>query len=60
MIKVVLDTNVLVSGLLWEGIPNRLLILIKQGKVTLRLSPEIIEELEAVLKKTSSVEGFKS
>jgi probable toxin-antitoxin system toxin component, PIN family len=51
VIKVVLDTNVLVSGLLWEGIPNRLLTLIKQGKVTLHLSLEIVEELEAVLKR---------
>ena len=51
MIKVALDTNVLVSGLLWEGIPNRLLTLIKQGKVTLHLSLEIVEELEAVLKR---------
>lgn len=52
MIKVVLDANVLVSGLLWEGIPNRLLTLIKQGKVTLHLSLEIVEELEAVLKRS--------
>ena len=51
MIKVVLDTNVLVSGLLWEGLPNRILTLIKQGEVILHISPEIVEELEAVLKR---------
>ncbi len=51
MVKVVLDTNVLVSGLLWEGLPNRILTLIKQGEVILCLSPEIVGELEAVLKR---------
>jgi len=51
MVKVVLDTNVLISGLLWEGLPNRILTLIKQGEVTLCLSPEIVEEVEAVIKR---------
>ncbi len=49
MIKVVLDTNVLISALLWEGLPNRLLTLIKQGKIGLHTSAEIVDELEVVL-----------
>ena len=51
MIKVVLDTNVLISGLLWEGLPNNLLAMVKQGKLELCTSTEIIEELEGVLKR---------
>ncbi|OIO33673.1 MAG: putative toxin-antitoxin system toxin component, PIN family [Candidatus Hydrogenedentes bacterium CG1_02_42_14] len=50
--KAVLDTNVLISGLLWEGLPNEILALVKQGKIALHSSPEIIDELEAVLKRS--------
>ncbi|MCL0065861.1 putative toxin-antitoxin system toxin component, PIN family [Dehalococcoidia bacterium] len=39
------------SGLLWEGLPNRILTLIRQGEVTLCLSPEIVEEVEEVIKR---------
>lgn len=47
--RVVLDTNVLVSALLWRGAPYRCLIAIQAGLVELVLSPPILHELRDVL-----------
>ncbi|MBI3298493.1 MAG: putative toxin-antitoxin system toxin component, PIN family [Elusimicrobia bacterium] len=49
--KVVLDTNVLISGLLWRGKPNRLLKAIEEGHLTLCSSKHLAEELGGVLKR---------
>ena len=50
MIKVVYDTNVIVSGLLrQEGIPAFLLDLATQGYIGLFLSEDILKEYEEVL-----------
>lgn len=49
MIRIVLDTNVIISGFLWEGKPYQLLDLIDSGKIELVLSIEILEEIERVL-----------
>ena len=46
--KVVLDTNVLVSGLLFGGIPGRILSAWADGDVSLVISPEILEEYRRV------------
>ena len=54
MIKAVLDTNILISALLWEGLPNQLLILAKEGKIEISLSVKIIDELEEVLNRENS------
>jgi putative PIN family toxin of toxin-antitoxin system len=51
MIKVVFDTNVLISGLLWEGIPHDLLNMVKNRELKLYLSIDIIKELEEVLNR---------
>ncbi len=48
--KIVLDTNVLVSGLLWKGLPWQLLKLAEESKITLCVTPFTLEELEATLK----------
>mgnify|MGYP000129575428 CR=1 FL=1 len=48
--KVVLDTNVLISGLLWRGGPWEILKLAEAGQVTLCITPPLLEELEEVLK----------
>lgn len=49
--KLVLDTNVLVSALLTpHGKPARVLELLRTGQVTLCLDPRILSEYEEVLK----------
>ena len=48
-VRVVPDTNVYVSALLWTGIPHRLLRLAEAGEVTLVTTPAIMEELREVL-----------
>lgn len=47
--KVVLDTNVLVSGILWEGNESRVLKLCKTNDLKSITSVPIIEELDGVL-----------
>lgn len=47
--RIVIDTNVWVSGLLWQGIPWELLRLAEAGKVTLCTTPGILSELADVL-----------
>ncbi len=46
--NVVLDTNVLVSGLLFGGVPGRILTAWNAGRVTLVLSPPILDEYRRV------------
>jgi len=47
--RVVLDTNILVSALLWRGAPYRCLLALQAGLADLIVSPPILEELKAVL-----------
>lgn len=47
--RLVLDTNVVVAGLLWNGHPRRLLDLAIAGSVKLSSSPALIEELAHTL-----------
>ncbi len=47
--RLVLDTNVAVAGLLWNGHPRRLLDLAISGDVTLFSSPALIDELAHAL-----------
>jgi putative PIN family toxin of toxin-antitoxin system len=51
-VRVVLDTNVLVSALHFGGRPRRLLDDILRGDHTLIIGPAILHELEAVLVET--------
>lgn len=46
---IVIDTNLWVSGLLWRGLPWRLLRLAEQGQVTLCMTPTMVAELAGVL-----------
>ncbi|MFH0797171.1 MAG: putative toxin-antitoxin system toxin component, PIN family [Candidatus Omnitrophota bacterium] len=50
-IKVVLDTNVLISSLHFEGNENRISVLFYRGIIEVCLSPFILRELEIVLEK---------
>ena len=48
--KVVLDTNVFISGIFWRGSSNKVIINWKEGKFTLVTSLETISEIIKVLK----------
>jgi putative PIN family toxin of toxin-antitoxin system len=53
-LRVVLDTNVLVSGLAYpEGVPGRILSAWQQGSLNLVLSRYILDEIVRVLPKLS-------
>jgi putative PIN family toxin of toxin-antitoxin system len=47
--RVVIDTNIWVSGLLWRGAPWGLLRLAEQGKFEICMSPRMLSELARVL-----------
>ena len=56
MIKIVLDTNTLISAFFWQGNEFGLFQNIEQGKAELYISQEILEELKEVLNR----DKFKS
>jgi hypothetical protein len=47
--QAVLDTNVLISGILWRGIPYQLLTRAEQGKLSIYSSLDILTEVYRVL-----------
>jgi putative PIN family toxin of toxin-antitoxin system len=59
-VRVVLDTNVVVAALLWDGIPRQLLeALAADPFVTLASSPQLLAELDRVLVKPQLTERFR-
>lgn len=57
--RVVLDTNVFISAIFWEGPPHEILTLAEQGKVTLAASQETLDELFGVLARKKFDRYFK-
>ena len=60
-LRLVLDTNVVVAGFLWNGPPRRLIELAIDGQVELYSSPVLLDELAHTLgysKFTSRLESF--
>lgn len=53
--RVVADTNVIVSGILWIGTPHTILIAAENARLTLYTSPALLQELEGVLKRPKFV-----
>jgi len=49
MMRVVVDTNVLISGTFWKGDSAKIVSLVEEGKITLILSSEIIAEYNKVM-----------
>lgn len=47
--KLVVDSNVVLSGLLWRGAPHRLIEQVRDDKVELFSSPALLSELAEVL-----------
>ena len=52
--RVVADTNIVVSGLLWRVNPRRVLDVARDGILELFTSPALLEELEDVECKRAS------
>lgn len=50
-LKLVLDTNTIVSAFFWEGNEAALLRKIEQGKAKLYITSEILKEAEEVIKR---------
>jgi len=53
-LKVVIDTNVLISGIFWSGNPHQILEYWKAGKIELIVSLEILEEYHRVAEVLSN------
>lgn len=49
--RAVIDTNVLLSALLWRGTPHALLEQVRNGVVSLISSPALLAELAAVIER---------
>ena len=49
--RLVLDTNIVVSGLIWGGVPRRLLDLGREGRVTFFTGSVLLDELADVLER---------
>lgn len=49
--RVVLDTNITISGLLWRGAPRLIIEAARQGRIELFSSAELVDELEEVLRR---------
>ena len=47
--RIVIDTNIWISGLLWRGLPWKLLCLAEAGEVELCMAPSMLVELAEVL-----------
>ncbi|MBS3176546.1 putative toxin-antitoxin system toxin component, PIN family [Candidatus Woesearchaeota archaeon] len=47
--KVVIDTNIFVSGIFWKGSPHQVLLAWRQGRYTLITSVDILSEISKVL-----------
>ena len=50
--RLVLDTNVWISGLLWTGSPHQILRLAEEGRVVVAVSAAIVQEVADALART--------
>ncbi|MDJ1172964.1 putative toxin-antitoxin system toxin component, PIN family [Roseofilum capinflatum] len=50
--KVVFDTNIWVSAIIWGGIPDRILLLGETQSITISMSQELLNELERTFSKS--------
>lgn len=58
--RIVIDTNVLISALLWHGSPHTLLKHVRNDAATLFTSPVLIAELDAVLQRRKFGRALKN
>ena len=57
-VKIVIDTNTLVSGFLWDGAPAQLVTAIFSGRARLFASPELFSELQEILHRPKFAARF--
>lgn len=57
--KIVLDTNTVISGLFWNGAPRQVLDLARRGLISLYISPDLLAELAVVLGREKFIERLK-
>jgi putative PIN family toxin of toxin-antitoxin system len=50
-VRFVADTNIVISGLLWRGAPRRVLDSVREFGTELFTSPDILSELDEVLRR---------
>ena len=50
-VRAVIDTNVLLSGMLWRGTPHRLIEAVRAGTITLITSPVLLAEFDEVIRR---------
>ena len=55
--RVVLDANVVISGIIWSGPPHEILRRWLQGKATIPVSGPILAEYREVLKRMAGSSG---
>jgi len=58
-VRVVVDTNVVISGLLWGGPPNQILRWARKGFLEAIACEEIIDELRNVIRDYKDIIGVK-
>jgi uncharacterized protein len=56
--RAILDTNVLLSAVLWRGLPHALLELVRSNTLTLVISPALLTELTGVLQRSKFAGNF--
>lgn len=56
--RIVADTNLVVSAFLWGGVPRQLLDAVREHGITLCTSPALIAELEDVLSRGKFAKRF--
>lgn len=55
--RVVVDANILASGVFWAGTPGRVLQLWVDGRIELIASAEIVREYEEVISEMAACRG---
>ena len=58
--RIVADTNTVLSGLLWQGTPRRLLDLARERKITLCTSMLLLAELAEVMARDKFAERLRA
>lgn len=49
--RVILDTNIILSAIFFGGVPGRILNAYRDGEITIVLSPEILDEYQATAER---------
>ena len=58
MIRVVADTNIVLSAYFWDGLPEKLLLLARTGDCELLVTDQLITELRTVLSRDKFTRNF--